>query len=329
MRHRQLFVLPLLATAALAQSTQVIPASLTNTDGPGSTSFPFGLSSPARVQTYFAASETGILAAAAVRSLEVRANANATTAAKSSIDLQITLSTTPATLATLVGTFAANHGTNAVVAYTRKLTNLAALPASNPGGYGGVWMLDAPFVYIPAQGNLLIDYDVASQPSGAWTVDSPFTSTAATHTTTGAACNGLTADSTGGLLGQALTYSVTGGPANAAAVLMFGPLFPAPVPFPGLPGCNVYVNPIVGLTVPLDGAGAGSLPLTVPESAGLRGATLSAQFASTHTAGLAFSAARSVTFAAFAAARITNTTTNTSPTGSVQLRSAIVVRLGV
>lgn len=329
MRPLPLLILPLLATTAFAQMTQVIPASLTNIDGPGSTSFPFGLSTPARVQTYFHSSETGILAAAAVQSLEVRANANAATSAKSSIDLQITLSTTPATLSTLSTTFAANHGSNAVVAYTRKLTNLAATPASNPGGYGGIWMLDAPFVYIAAQGNLMIDYDVASQPSGAWTVDSPFTSTAATHLATGTGCNGLTAGSTGGLLGLNLTYTVGGGPGNGAAVLVFGPLFPAPVPFPGLPGCDVHVNPLVSLSVPLSASGTGSLPLTVPESAGLRGATLSAQFVAPHTMGLAFSPARSVTFAAFSAARITNTTSNTSPTGTVQLRSAIVVRFGI
>jgi hypothetical protein len=68
----------------------------------------------------------------------------------------------------------------------------------------------------------------------------------------------------------------------------------------------------------------------VPEDANLRGANVFGQFAVLNAAAnLDTTPARRVTLGAYLTGRIYNTSSNTSLTGSVQLRSAVVVRLGV
>src|SRR5262249_28230880 len=154
----------------------------------------------------------------------------ATQAAKSNIDLQISLSTTPATRSTLVATFAANHGTNVSVVYTRKMTSINATTGGWVGGYTGVFAFDTPFLYLPSQGNLIIGPDANPLPAGTWSSDQPAAAvlTSGQHFDVGTACGGLVATSTGGTVAGAgsastpLTIGMTGGAANAAAVLLIG-----------------------------------------------------------------------------------------------------------
>jgi hypothetical protein len=320
----------LLFASALAAQTQVIPATFATTAAASSTGFPFGGSTPARVQYLYGAAETGLSAPVVIRTLNLRAQENSTFAAKANIDLQISLSTTAVTVGTATSTFANNHGANVSVAYVRKLTSLNAVTPTTPGGFGGAWPLDVPFPYDPAAGNLLVDFDVASQPAGSWSMDTPFT-TAGTHVTQGTGCNGAAASSTGGALGGPLTFTLSaGGTPNGVALLLAGfNLFPAPIPVPGSPGCNVYNDFPILVAATLSGTGVGSVPLTVPPDASLRGGIVYGQFAAiTAALGVNTTNSRQVTLASWVVLRVHNTANNASPTGTVQNYVGIVIELG-
>ncbi len=99
--------LPLLATSSLLvlsaiapAQTQVIPADFATTEAPSSTNFPFGLSTPARVQYIYGARETGLPTAMFIQTLNLRADGATAHQQKNNIDLQISMSTTPVTVVT-------------------------------------------------------------------------------------------------------------------------------------------------------------------------------------------------------------------------------------
>jgi hypothetical protein len=308
----------------------VIPADFATTVGTGSTNFPFGGSTPSRVQYLYGAGETGLGAPAMIKSLNLRCQENVAYAAKANIDLQISLSTTAVTVGTATTTFATNHGANLSVAYTRKLTSLNATLAMTPGQYGGPFLLDTPFMYVPSQGNLIIDFDVASQPAGVWTMDTPFT-TAGVHAAIGTACNGLTGSSTGGAIGGPLSFTMANGMANGVAIHLLGSsLFPQPIPVPGNPGCQIYNDFLILSVVNLTATGAGTQQFTVPAQSSLRGGVVYGQFASVNAAlNVDTTQSRQVTLASWVVLRVHNTTSNTTGTGTVQNYVGVVIELGL
>lgn len=323
------FLAPLALCAGLLAQTQVIPADFATAEAPSSTNFPFGLSSAARVQYLYGAQETGLAFPMFVQSLNLRANGTSTNLAKSGISLQISLSTTAVTVGTASATFANNHGANVQVAYTRKPTNLAATTTQTPGQYGGPFVLDTPFVYDPSAGNLLIDFDVASQPAGAWPMDTPYT-TAGTHVNIGTACGSVGATSSGGALGGTLVTSMSGGVAYNPGVVLAGlMLWQPPIPIPGTTNCFLYQDVVASASVTLSATGAASLTLAVPPDASLRGVVLYSQWAAINAAfGLDMSQSRGSTLSSWVVLRVHNTTSNTSGTGTVQNYVGIVIELG-
>ncbi|HLU40526.1 MAG TPA: hypothetical protein VK081_14170 [Planctomycetota bacterium] len=328
--HKLVIVAGALAGSLFAQTTQVIPADFATTEAGSSTAWPFGLGSACRIQYLYGAGETGLNAPVTIRSLNLRANGGAANVAKNNIDLEISLSTTSVTVGTASTTFANNHGPNLTVAYVRKMTSVQATMATTPGQYTGPLMLDVPFPYDPAAGNLLIDYDIASQPAGTWTHDTPFT-TAGTHTAVGTSCGGLSASSTGGVLGGSLTLSMSGGVANNPAVLLVGTtVLPTPVPVPGSPGCFLYQDFPVTIPMPLSATGAASLPLSVPPLSFYRGAVILSQWGAANASlGIETTQTRQSTLASWVVLRVHNTSSNTSPTGTVQNYVGIVTELGL
>ncbi len=325
---RPLFLVPIAFAASLAAQTQVVPADFATVEAPSSTNFPFGLSSAARVQYLYGAQETGLVFPMFVQSLNLRANGTSTNLAKSGISLQISLSTTTATVGTASTTFANNHGANLVVAYTRKPTNLAATTPQSPGQYGGPFVLDTPFVYDPGTGNLLIDFDVASQPAGSWPMDTPYT-TAGVHATVGTACGSVSATSSGGALGGTLVTSMSGGVANNPGVVLAGFMqWPSPIPIPGTTNCFLYQDVVASASVALSATGTASLTLAVPPDATLRGVVVYTQWAAINAAfGLDMSQSRRSTLSSWVVLRVHNTTSNTSGTGTVQNYAGIVIEL--
>lgn len=317
----------LLAAAAAAQ-TQVIPADFAQSGAPSSTAWPFGLSTPCRLQYLYGAAETGLKAPMVIRSINVRGNETSTNVAKSNVDLQLTLSTTTTTVGTASTTFASNHGANQMVVYTRKLTSVNATVPMNPGQYGGPILFDTPFIYDPAAGNLLIDFDIQSQPAGAWAHDTPYT-TAGTHAAIGTACNGLGGSSTGGALGGVATFTLTGGQQNGIAVHLLGfNRLPQPIPIPGNPGCELYNDINVLSVVNLTATGTGTISYPVPAQSNLRDAVVFGQYGAINAAfNVDMSQSRQVTLRSWVVLRVHNTSNNASPTGTVQNYVGIVIEL--
>jgi hypothetical protein len=283
------------------------------------------------VQVLYAASETGLATPVVLRGLEVRANPVSTNPAKSSIDLMVSLSASPFTRTTMTTTFAANHGPNLTTVYNRKLTSVVATQPSFLGAGSGMIMFDAPFIYLPANGSLLVDFDVASQPAGTWSIQSAASSPLnGRHSDIGSGCNGLSLTSTGGGSGLTLTYTLAGGPANAPGIFVLATrALPAPIPVPGNPGCNLYQELLVILPVTLNAAGGWTLPLSYPADPGLRGANIFGQLGAINLAANRFdlSQSRVVTITnAHDGARLYSLNSNTSPTGTLQLGSMIVIR---
>jgi hypothetical protein len=307
----------------------VIPAGLAAHPASASTAWPFGLSTACRIQYLYDAAETG-LTAAVIRALEVRGQESAANAAKAGIQIQIEMSTTPTSSVAANTIFAANRGANHAIAYLRKPTSIAATTSGYVGGWSGPLVMDAPFLYLASQGNLLIEYDVASQPSTGWNIDCVYTAVAV-HTPVGTGCSGLVSSATGGLLGQTLTWSLTGGPAGVPGALLLGTLeLPVPIPVPGSAGCMLYQDIALALGTTLSSAGGASTMLPVPNSSWLRAQPVYGQFAcldATLSWILTAGARRTSLGGNFGVTRIYDTSSNTTVTGTVQQYCALVTRL--
>src|SRR5690606_14725535 len=243
-------------------------------------------------------------------------------------DLVSRMVATPTPAAAATTTFANSHAPNHAVVCARRLTNLRPTTPSFPGQYSGPLPFDAPVLYAPTGNALLVEYDVASQPSGTWPMDTPFTG-AGPHTSIGSGCGGLTASSTGGLIGNTLTFSLTGGIVGNPAVMLLGDLeLPAPLPLP-TPGCLLYQNALVTLSTSI--ASPTSVVIPLPNVRPLRGFVAYGQFGSIDAGmNLIASNSRRVVIAGlYDVARVYNNSSNTSPTGTVQQNVGIVTRFGL
>lgn len=325
----EILTLALLSVPLAAQGS-VVPSWLATSPGSGTTNYPFGLGTACRMQYLYEAGETGLAGPKVVTSFDVRAKQDLANAAKANIDLQIEMSQTPVLMAGLSSTFAANRGPNHTVVFARRLVALPATPAQVIGPWTPAFVLDAPFVYDPTGGDsLLIEYDVASQPTATWQVDCAW-SAAGVHSAIGTGCNGVTASSSGGQLGGSLTIGCAGGSANAAGALIIGATeWPTPIPVPGSPTCFSYSSFEVVLAVTASATGTVSQNFPVPNLQGLLGAPLHGQFALVSPA---FSIDTSPSRRMFLTdldqvGRVYNLTSNTLATGSTQARVALVTRL--
>jgi hypothetical protein len=324
-----LFPVFLLATSAAAQNSAVLPFKLANAPGSSFTAYPFGTATPLRLQTIYNSEETGLTALAAITSITVRNDENRTQAAKANIDLQVEMSTTAIRNGTQVTTFAPNRGANHQVVFARRMVSVNAINPTLPGGDLITIVLDAPFMYDPAAGSLLIEYDVASQPAGTINHDVPFTNVGI-HASLGTGCNGVAASSTGGGNGLALTWTMTGGAANGVAlhVLSLNAL-PGPIPIPGNPACSLLVVPDFLSVVNLTATGTGSFAVTVPTNNDLRGLPVYGQYLPISAALNVDATNGRVTYigGSHGVARVYSASSNTALTGTSQANVANVIRI--
>lgn len=197
--------------------------------------------------------------------------------AATSIDIEISLYSTPQSVSSLSRTFASNRalGTGGV-AFTRKTLNLPAADFGNPTDFI-VMPLDNPHAF--AGPNLLIEFsnlDTTSQTNG-WFADHASTRATGTSTVIGEACgnHGNVAGDTGAggyLPGSTVTFTLNGGPVNSPAVVFtalscvrLGPLpLPLDVAFFTAPNCNFYTSLDANLARTLDGAGATQATVPIP-----------------------------------------------------------------
>jgi hypothetical protein len=315
-----------LAAALPAQVQRVVPATLTNAPGSSYTNYPLGYTGAIRVQTLFDAAEVGA-APVVARMIEVRAEETLANVAKATIDLQIEMSATAALPLTPSTTFAANRGTNHTVVFNRKMVSVPATTPAFVGQWAGPFVLDVPFIYIPTQGNLLVEWDIASQPASAWPQDTAWT-TMGPHVTLGTACSPLASTSAGGDYGGSMTFTVNGGVASASAAFFFGlTALPTPFPVPGNPSCSLYVAPLVVVPLALDASGGSSLAIGLPNDAALRGNVGHAQWAALRSGLIETSIAnRAVVSGSYVIGRVFSLGSNTAVTGSAQARAGLTLR---
>lgn len=104
----------------------------------------------------------------------------------------------------------------------------------------------------------------------------------ATTVNLGAACGTANAPSLvvdrAPVLGSTLNAELSGAPAQAATVLLIGaPATPVDLTALGATDCHLAVTPFASLDVVVNGSGAGSLALPIPQDPTLRGLTFQAQ----------------------------------------------------
>jgi hypothetical protein len=262
MHHASKLALALLPVAALAaQNTTVVPSQYATVEANSSVSQPFGQTGAYRAQHIYSSSMVAI-ASANVTRLGLRANGGSASAAKNNVDLEIRLSSNANDPYRPSTTFSTNHGANVVTAYTRKLTNLPALAAvPGPAPFVAQFMLDNPFSYQRAQGNLIIDYLVHGQLAGGYVLDTS-TSVSATITAIGTGCSGTNQTVGGGTAtsdATTLTFSLSGAVPNGTSVHLLGlNQLPNPIPLP-LGGCLLRQDFVFITTRPVSTSGTASL----------------------------------------------------------------------
>lgn len=274
----------LLIAAAPAQGRVVVPSANAASEGSGSTSIPFGRSTPTRTQiVYDARLFTG---AVVVQSLAFRLDGNQTSAGKR-VDVEIRLSTASRPITALSSVFSANAGTDEVVVLDRRILDLPPhAQGQTPNPFTVQLPFDRSFGYDPSRGALLIEIIVHDQPPGPHVLDTTFTCTSEQRSYGAAGCGAggrvLKVDSatTQVLWGKPLALRVFDAPPQAATVLFLGSIESGQwngltIPFDlgviGAPGCSLSIDVIMQKGALADGAGVAIHPFTLPEVPELQG----------------------------------------------------------
>lgn len=281
-------IFPLAAFVALAvapaQSRVVLPPVNAASEGSGSTSIPFGRSTPTRTQiVYDARLFTG---AVVVQSLALRLDGNQTSAGKR-VDVEVRLSTAARPITALSAVFSNNAGTDAVVVLDRRLLDLPPhAQGQTPNPFTVQLPFDRSFGYDPARGPLLIEIIVHDQPPGSHVLDTTFTCTSEQRNYGPAGCGAggrvLKADSatTQVLWGRPLALRVFDAPPQAATVLFLGSIesgqwngltIPFDLGVVGAPGCSLSIDVILQRGALADATGVAIHPFTLPDVPGLQG----------------------------------------------------------
>lgn len=313
------------ALAALPAQNVTVPAMLAGVEGGGGTSIPFGSNQACRYQCIYDAEELPWQGPRVLTAILLRADNNTPNTvipAKGYLDISLLVSTTDKTAATASAVFDENRGLDATWVIQNQLVQLPMQPAlpAGPRPANIAFVFQVPWAYgltpatstMPAPRNLLIEFHIHSQPSGAYRLDnlSGCTSPQATFGSIGPACAvpGSPAVTLQGdpsmLAGTSYAWNV----ANAAPSLPFlvtldltnqgglfgNPAWPLPYPMfdpanpaqpsPALaalgwpaPDCWLNVSPVATLAGVADATGAGSAASIVPAGRQLVGQTFYAQ----------------------------------------------------
>ncbi len=154
------------APGGLAQSV-ISPANLVGVGGPNSNLYPFSVSSMPNVhsmryqQVYGAGDFAGVSGPITIRQIAFRPSQLGGNPFKlDAPDIQINLSTTSKSVDGLSANFSGNVGADDIVVYNRgplPLSSAGADPLTGLYNFDVVITLATPFVYDPANGNLLLD----------------------------------------------------------------------------------------------------------------------------------------------------------------------------
>lgn len=201
-------------------------------------------------------------------------------------DIEIQMSSTTMVPGALSSTFAANVGTDMVVALPRQVVSIPAMPANRGTGYFAEVRFPVPFIFgTNSATNINVDLFVFGRSTGAsWSTDRAFASNTGRAATAGIGCAGsatINSSSTGGTYVAGSTIGVTLAAAAPFAVAFLLPSFnqkdygggvPLPLDLSTLgaaAGCALLVDPALGpTTFVTDASGAASSSFTVPPGYG-------------------------------------------------------------
>ncbi|MEZ5987547.1 MAG: hypothetical protein R3F30_00165 [Planctomycetota bacterium] len=325
---RSLSLIAALALCAGLSAQTVVPAKYSKLEASSSTAYPFGLSATNRVQ-YLYGSDLFDLAVVSFKQIAFRGNGGTAVSAKQGIELEILVSTTQVSPWAPTTTFASNHGSDLKTVFTKKKVNLPALLATPiPASFLATFPLDAQFVYVRQNGNLIIDYITHTPVSGTYSHDTSYTSSAV-NTAVGSACTVSMSIAGGQSLNptSVLTYNLSGAPTGSAAVHILGSMaLASPIPLP-YGGCNLYQDILLLLPVVVDASGNGTISYPIT---GYRDYEVYGQYLVVDPTGPKLYASQSyktVVGGLDSHCRIYNLSSNTSATGSSQLGVGIVTEL--
>ena len=143
----------------------VVPGAQASVEGNANNGFPFNIgafsASSMRYQQGFAASQFSSLSGPAlITQIAFRPDANAGAFVSTLSSIQINLSTTTANPNALSSTFASNVGADDTVVFGAGALTLSSSftgPVGGPKNFDIIITLSTPFLYNPANGNLLLD----------------------------------------------------------------------------------------------------------------------------------------------------------------------------
>jgi hypothetical protein len=275
MLRSSLLLLPLLgcglASVAQAQTRLVLPALFEDVYGRGSSAALGGSST--RTQMVFA---SPFAANTMVLGFGLRATGSTADRAAFTADLEVRASSTANAPGALSATFSANVGSDEVVVLPRQMVNVAAMPANRSAGTFAQLPFGTPFTFgTNGNTNINIELLVYGRSTGAsWSTDRCFASANGMATTMGRGCGSgtINSTSTNGSYVANSTINVTIGSATPGGVAWLLPSVDMAELAPGVPlplslslfggaACDVLVNPLLMVAVPLDGAGAASVSI--------------------------------------------------------------------
>lgn len=313
------------AAASLCAQNVTVPSVLAGVEGGGGTSIPFGSNQACRYQCIYDAEELPWQGPRLLTGLLLRADNNTPNTvipAKGWLEISVLVSTTDKTAATASAVFDENRGVDATWVIQNQLFQLPMQPAmpAGPRPANIAFPFTLPWAYgltpatttMPAPRNLLVEFHIHSQPSGAYRVDnlSGCTSPQSSFGNVGPACavpgspavtlqgdNSMLAGSTYGwnvanaapgmpflvALNLTNTGGLLGNPAWALPYPMFDPANPsqpsaalASLTWPA-PDCWLNLDPVAWLGGVADSTGAGVASGFVPPGRSVVGQTFHAQ----------------------------------------------------
>ena len=141
----------------------VVPNANESVEGDSNNGFPFNADVPIRYQQVYSSSQ--IPACGRITQISFRNNNGENGDSITYPNILIQLSTTSVTPETLSTTFADNIGSNVTTVYSGELSFSTPDCNSGPCPFNNTIVLQAPFVYSPGSGNLLLDVTVPTAES--------------------------------------------------------------------------------------------------------------------------------------------------------------------
>lgn len=267
-------------SALAAQTSLVLPSEYDLAWGRGSTAALGG--NTTRTQHIFA---NPFPIGTVVLGVGFRPTASTIDRAAFTAEIEIQLSSTPATPGALNTNFANNIGSDVTVVFPRQLVTIPAMPANRGTGQFAEILFPTPFVFgLNAETNINVDLFVYSRSAGAsWSTDRAFAAANGRASTAGIGCGTGTINSTSltpaYVAGSPMTITLANAPSSSLALLLpslnqkfYVPGINLPVDlqtYGAAAGCNLLVDPSLGATAFItDAAGAASSVFTPPTGIG-------------------------------------------------------------